>query len=162
MRPKIKLIFILIGLTFFCSSISLAQDAEDGWKCYYTGTREAALAEKKRLAKQGIIQDLNDPAYVKDLTLDRWELIAGQEDFRVKVFTDHADPEGDVVLFKYRVSAGKIIGVGAKVIWDLTNVGPGTYTIQAGVNDGIGICGETKTRRLEILECAGCTLRETE
>jgi hypothetical protein len=84
------------------------------------------------------------------------------QDLKIDVSTEHADPEGDVVTFNYDVSAGKIIGQGAKVTWDLTGVPPGTYTITASVNDGCGICGVTKTRRFEILECAGCMLRETE
>ena len=46
----------------------------------------------------------------------------------------------------YTVSAGKIIGTGKDVMWDLSDVKPGKYTITAGVDDGCGICGEqTKT-----------------
>ena len=80
----------------------------------------------------------------------------------IDVSTAYRDPEGDVVTFSYLVSAGRIVGDGANVKWDLSGVMAGTYTISAGVSDGCGICGATKTRRVEIIECAGCMLRETD
>jgi hypothetical protein len=103
-------------------------------------------------------------ADVTNLTLDRPELIADGKDIanQVKIFTEYHDPENDVVTFNYTVSAGKIIGQGAKVAWDLTGIAPGIYTITAGVNDGCGICGKTQTRRVEVLACDTCRLRETD
>lgn len=108
---------------------------------------------------------VNKPADVTALSLSRIELISEtvhNQELKTAVSTEHADPEGDVVTFNYEVTAGKIVGQGAKVTWDFTGVPPGTYTITAWVNDGCGKCGEAKTRRIEILECAGCMLRETE
>lgn len=64
---------------------------------------------------------------------------------RVDVTTTATDPENDVLTYNYKVTAGKIRGVGAKVVWDLTGVPAGTHTITAGVDDGCGICGATKT-----------------
>jgi hypothetical protein len=47
-------------------------------------------------------------------------------------------------------TAGKIIGEGSKVIWNLNGVQPGSYTITAGVDDGCGICGQTVTKEVTI------------
>ena len=108
-----------------------------------------------------------DPNFVADvtnLTLDRWELIAGFDigpKAQVNVFTEYYDPENDVVTYAYMVSGGKIIGQGARVVWDLSGLAPGTYTILAGVSDGVGVCGKTEKRRVEILACETCRLRET-
>lgn len=62
-----------------------------------------------------------------------------------------ADPT-DILTYNYTVSAGKIIGRGANVMWDLKGVGPGTYTITAGVDNGCGVCGETKTETVIVRE----------
>lgn len=56
------------------------------------------------------------------------------------------DPENDPLVYSYKVSAGKIIGTGPNVIWDLIGVSAGTYTITAAVDDGCGFCGMTQTR----------------
>jgi hypothetical protein len=80
----------------------------------------------------------------------------------IEVSTAASDPEGDVLTYNYEVSAGKIVGQGKKVVWDLTGVRPGTYLITAGVNDGCGICGMTKTRRVEIYLPGTQPLRETD
>lgn len=54
---------------------------------------------------------------------------------------------GDRV-YAYAISAGKIIGEGANVQWDLTDVKPGTYTITASVSQ----YGRTQTRVVVIKE----------
>lgn len=60
--------------------------------------------------------------------------------------------------FNYTVSGGKIIGadvirfMGANVVWDLSGVEPGIYTITAGADNGCGVCGKTKTREVKIIE----------
>jgi hypothetical protein len=61
-----------------------------------------------------------------------------------------ADPT-DVPTFNYTVSGGKIIGRGAKVVWDLSGVKPGTYTITAGADDGCGVCGATITMEVKVI-----------
>lgn len=50
--------------------------------------------------------------------------------------------------YVYKVFAGKIIGEGAYVEWDLTGVEPGTYTITASVSQ----YGQTQTRVVVIKE----------
>ena len=59
--------------------------------------------------------------------------------------SDMPDDE-NYLIFEYRVSGGRIVGKGKDVMWDLSDVKPGKYTITVGVDDGCGICGETKTK----------------
>jgi hypothetical protein len=68
----------------------------------------------------------------------------------IEVITSAADPEADVLTFSYVVSGGRIVGAGAKVLWDLTGIAPGRYTITVGVDDGAGIVGERKTRTVTV------------
>lgn len=72
---------------------------------------------------------------------------------KINVWTEASDPHGDLLIYHYKVSGGEITGKGEKVIWDLSNVEPGEYTIIAGVDDGCGICGQTKTRTVYVVEC---------
>ncbi len=73
------------------------------------------------------------------------------------VITVSDDPQSDdILVFRYKVSGGKIIGTGAKVIWDLSGVKPGTYTITAGVDDGCGVCGKPMTKTVMVRQCADC------
>ena len=64
--------------------------------------------------------------------------------------------EIDLLAFNYTVSGGKIIGVGPKIVWDLSGVRPGTYTITASVDNGCGVCGETMTKTVKVVECPDC------
>ena len=70
----------------------------------------------------------------------------------VRVKTTAIDPENDVLTYDYAVEVGKIIGSGSEVIWDLTGVKPGVYTITAGSDDSCGVCGETKSRKILVKE----------
>jgi hypothetical protein len=70
----------------------------------------------------------------------------------VSVKTTAKDPEDDVLTYNYIVSAGRIVGTGANVSWNLNGVQPGTYTITAGVDDGCGICGAKLTKTISVLE----------
>jgi len=72
---------------------------------------------------------------------------------KISVKTVAVDPENDVLIYNYKVSGGKIVGQGANVVWDLTGVKPGTYTITAGVDDSCGVCGRTQTRTVVVKEC---------
>ena len=107
---------------------------------------------------------INTPANVTKLLLDRIEITANcamnsgvcNESKTIEVSTEAFDKENDQLVYSYVVSGGKVIGTGAKVIWDLSGVAPGRYAISAGVDDGCGICGETKTQSIEIEECPDC------
>lgn len=64
---------------------------------------------------------------------------------------------GDVpVTYVYTVSGGKIIGTGANVVWDLSGVSSGTYVITAGIDYGCGVCGQTQTKTVKVVECPDC------
>ena len=70
-------------------------------------------------------------------------------DSRISVTTVSSDPENDILTFEYVVSGGKVVGKGSKVIWDLSELKPGAYTITAGVDDGCGVCGPTVTKTVQ-------------
>jgi hypothetical protein len=74
----------------------------------------------------------------------------------INVFTRVNNPNGDVLTYSYTVTVGKIIGQGAKVIWDLSGVKAGTYKITAAVDDGCGFCGAPKTKLVVVKECSNC------
>jgi hypothetical protein len=118
----------------------------------------------RRNKRQGDI--INIPANVTGLTLSDETITGGcppgmvprggqtcNESTMINVSTTAFDAENDVLTYNYTVSAGRIVGSGANVQWDLSGVGPGQYTITAGVDDGCGICGQTQTRTITIAEC---------
>lgn len=73
-------------------------------------------------------------------------------DLTIGVKTAAGDPEGDVLMYSYTISGGRIVGTGAKVIWDLNRVMPGNYTLTAAVDDGCGLCGAKITKTVAVLE----------
>lgn len=93
----------------------------------------------------------------EEITADCTEKIKNKKHLekvnKISLQTIAVDPETDVLIYHYTVSGGKIVGQGAKVVWDLTGVQPGTYTITAGVDDGCGVCGVTQTRTVTVKEC---------
>jgi hypothetical protein len=91
----------------------------------------------------------NLPAYVSDLRLSS-SVINATANKSISVVASAIDAENDVVTYNYVVSGGRIVGTGSKVVWDLTGVPPGTYTITAGVDDGCGICGRTATKSITV------------
>ena len=108
---------------------------------------------------------INEPANVTKIILSQTEITSNcaananlckDEKRAVKISTEAVDKENDMLVYNYTVSAGKIIGSGAKVIWDLSGVAPGTYTITAGVDDGCGICGATETMHVIVKKCPDC------
>jgi hypothetical protein len=91
----------------------------------------------------------NSPANVQEVNLSASEIDATSIT-TILVDTVAVDPENDVLTYDYKVSAGKIIGQGSSVEWDLSGVSPGTYSITVGVDDGAGIVGATKTKTIII------------
>jgi hypothetical protein len=71
----------------------------------------------------------------------------------VRIAAAAFDPEDDVLVFNYTVTAGRIIGSGTKVLWDLTEVPPDAYTITVGADDGCGLCGKTISKTVVVHEC---------
>ena len=68
----------------------------------------------------------------------------GNRTFEVR--TKATDPENDVLSYVYKVTAGKVIGGGAMVVWDLSDAPIGEHSISVGVDDGAGIVGRTVTK----------------
>jgi hypothetical protein len=73
----------------------------------------------------------------------------------VSLTTTASDPDGDTLLYSYTVTGGRITGEGANVSWDLSGVGPGTYTASVEVDDGCG-CQVTSTATVTIAACSDC------
>ncbi|MCB1023456.1 MAG: PKD domain-containing protein [Acidobacteria bacterium] len=110
----------------------------------------------------------NQPAQVTAVNLSKSTITLGcpagqksesnscDDDKSVNVTTSASDPENDPLTYNYTVSGGRIVGTGSNVSWDLSGVGAGTYTITAGVDDGCGVCGDTKTATVEVKDCPDC------
>ncbi|PYS88824.1 MAG: hypothetical protein DMF62_08795 [Acidobacteria bacterium] len=74
------------------------------------------------------------------------------DELMVGVTVTAEDPEGDVLTYNYTISGGRIVGTGKKVSWSLNGLQPGTYTITAGVDDGCGVCGKTKSETITVIQ----------
>jgi hypothetical protein len=127
--------------------------------------QDRLLLPLEQLAISREADAINQFANVTDLRLSTSELVlqceAGgtpregtttSKRMIVDVDTTAVDPESDVLSYNYKVSGGRIIGQGRKVKWDLTGIQPGTYTIDAGVDDGCGDCGARKTESVTVSE----------
>jgi hypothetical protein len=101
---------------------------------------------------------------IDELKLSRKEIIVGCKntencencsdgDDRIEVTTEATDFENDPLTYNYTVSAGKIIGTGKTVVWDLTHVPLGDYTITATIDNGCGVCADPKTETVTIRRC---------
>ncbi len=108
-------------------------------KSYYASKRWARVPMPKNL-----IIDYNIPADVIQVDLAS----AGGSDFSVS--TKVVNPDNDILTYSYKISAGKIIGAGANVVWHLSGVGAGNYTITAAVDDGMGFSGKYVTKTVTI------------
>lgn len=75
----------------------------------------------------------------------------------LSVLTEVKDRENDVLIYVYTVSGGQIKGTGENVLWDLSDLPPGTYTLTAAVDDGCGFCGKSMTKTVVIKNCVKCS-----
>lgn len=130
-------IFLLIFLVSY-----LAVPAQTGWKC----------------VRRSFENVLNELPEVKSVTLDK-EVVdssCGCEndlqcvEARINVQVIAEDKENDVLVIAYHVSAGKIIGQGRSVIWDLSGEARGFYSISATADDGWGPWHQSVTKRVEV------------
>lgn len=74
----------------------------------------------------------------------------------VSVRTSATNPDNATLTYNYTVSAGRIVGQGANVNWDLSGVKSGTYTITAASDNGCGFCGKTETKTIVVRDCPDC------
>ena len=108
------------------------------------------------------------PPVIESVTLNRTEIITcsqinisqsnfcSNESQLIEVSTNATDPDGDILLYDYDVSGGKIIGSGSKVIWDLSGMKSGIYAINVLVDDGCGVCIEPTKKEIKVSECKNC------
>ncbi len=73
----------------------------------------------------------------------------------VGLTTTATDPDGDTLLYTYSTTGGTIRGDGANATWDLSGLGPGTYTASVEVDDGCG-CVSFSSTTVTITECRDC------
>lgn len=73
----------------------------------------------------------------------------------VGLTTTASDPDGDTLLYTYTVTGGRVTGDGANVSWDLSGLGPGTYTASVEVDDGCG-CITSSNTTVTIANCSDC------
>lgn len=117
------------------------------WVCYFP--RPIANVAELSLSKNEIT------AYCINEQTSKTEVCAEHAEIEIATKGESTDPS-DVLTYNYTISAGKIVGNGANVTWDLTGVKPGIYTITAGVDNGCGICGTTRTQTVVVKECSEC------
>lgn len=85
--------------------------------------------------------------------------VCSETDQSIIVTTDAVDES--VLLYNYKVSGGEIIGKDSAVVWSLSNVKPGVYTIQVSVDDGCPYCSKPVTKQVEVIECESPFIPET-
>jgi hypothetical protein len=114
---------------------------------YFANVTELALS-KKEITAQCITE--KSP---------KGEICSADAEIEIAAKAESENPT-DVLTYNYTVSGGKITGTGTNVTWNLTGVKPGKYTITAGVDNGCGVCGTTKTETVEVKDCPDCRIKE--
>lgn len=70
---------------------------------------------------------------------ERSSVMAGE---RVRISGTASDPDGDSLTYTWRSNAGQIVGTGANVQFDTSNLGPGSYTVTGRVEDARGLAAD--------------------
>lgn len=91
---------------------------------------------------------LNQTEFTAECLADVSKCPGGKQS--VDVAVEATDPENDVLTYNYTISGGKTSGTGAKIVWNLEGLRPGTYTIAVSADDGCGICGNTITKTITV------------
>lgn len=127
-----------------------------GFLCSNENTAEILSGEMKLFETVRVIACIlrNLPPVINDINLSQSEIFLNDEnaETEISVYVSTTDPENDPLTYNYEVSAGKIVGVGERIIWDLSGVSSGTYTITATIDDGCGDCAAPKTETVVIKE----------
>lgn len=148
-----KILFLILCLCIAFVSVDFGQNTPKGQK-----------TKKSKAARKASNDVIVDPANVSGLRLShsRISTNCSTDDnscsAKTQVEVSTLAPEVEASMYVYKISGGKIVGLGANVIWDLTGVKPGEYTITAGVDSGTrrGVLGQTETKRVHILDCPDC------
>lgn len=138
------------------------------WQPNKEGCRVRYTASYKRKGKKIIAIEYSCSPIIKSVTLSKTEITAfsipdcpqnnscPNKDQSIEISTVAYDPEGDILIYQYEVSGGRIIGSGSKAVWDLSGLQPGFYKITVGVDDGCGVCGELVTKEIKVVACEEC------
>ncbi|HVE58848.1 MAG TPA: hypothetical protein VNB22_18585 [Pyrinomonadaceae bacterium] len=71
----------------------------------------------------------------------------------IEVFAEGGSYQNEPFVYKFQASAGKIIGSGARVVWDLSGVQPGTFYVTAYAEElDYQLTGITRTEFVTIVE----------
>lgn len=60
------------------------------------------------------------------------------------------------LVYRYKVSGGKINGEGPTVVWDFDNLGPGEYQITVNVSDKLDPIGKSVSKTAQLSNGGGC------
>lgn len=163
---KVKFLLIFVSIFILFVNLSEAQTSRSGKSKKFKRPPEfnkqgCRLVSYSTIGNKVVTAHYSCFANVTNLTLSQTEIVAScysdnsglGNSQTIEVTTEMFDPESDVVTYKYEISGGKIVGVGAKVVWDLSKVKNGTYLITAAVDDGCGYCGKTITKEVKVIEC---------
>jgi hypothetical protein len=122
--------------------LSMYQQTKGVYKQRYYGFRE---------------YDTYMPADVENIILSKNQIdLVCSKEKTISVETQVKNPEEETLVYDYIISGGKIIGSGEKVVWDLSNVKAGNYTITAKVDNGCGFCGNIVTKKVTVVESLDC------
>ncbi len=79
-----------------------------------------------------------------------------EDDARIRVRVHTKEVPKTESTYYYIPSGGRIMGSGPEVVWDLSEVPPGNYTISVGVGRDDVIAGETLSKTITVRECDVC------
>lgn len=80
---------------------------------------------------------------------------AATPDSTVLLTASASDKDEDTLSYDFDPSRGRIVGGGASVVWDLSGLEPGTYSVTVQAKDGCGFSKALK-RTVEIVNCGDC------
>ncbi|MBV9216259.1 MAG: hypothetical protein JO053_08790 [Acidobacteria bacterium] len=109
----------------------------------------AGATSSRNVARGRGVVDYASSLYI--LELDKTILDHAEKNNRVHIISwAYPSDALNVLIYHYDVTAGKIVGTGPDVIWDLSLSPPGEYSITAWVDDGCGPCGIRQTRKVVV------------
>lgn len=141
----------------FCASIVLALSTAG----YAQSTRKERMAilqnEPPKATLAASVTTIMLPCEVTRISLSG--VCPSSVSTSVALTTAASDPDADALVYSYTVNAGRITGQGAKVSWDLSGIGPGTYTAAVKVDDSFGGITSAATT-VTITNCRDCVIAD--
>lgn len=112
------------------------------------GCADTAEASRYVGRHRGIV-DYGASVYILELDKSSIERSLGESNIHIRTWSVPSTPL-DVITYHYEVTGGKVIGTDKEVVWDLSGVEAGEYSMTAWVDDGCGPCGQTKTVKVAV------------